>query len=212
MKIDFIFDVVCPWCYIGKRRLEQALALRPGVMPEINYRPFLLNPQLPAEGIDHDTYLSGKFGSERRISRIYDAISEVGQSVDIHFKFDDIDRAPNTLDAHRMISLAADAGRAGEVVEALYGAYFLDGLNIGDTDVLVDIGINVGLNGQVLREYLQGDDGKRAVFDNNAQIHRLGVNGVPSFIFGPLMIISGAQDEVVLVRVIDAAIAAEKAA
>lgn len=212
MNIDFIFDVVCPWCYIGKRHLEQALATRPGVKPGITWRPFLLNPQLPPDGIDRGDYLSGKFGSQQRISRIYGAISEVGQSVAIHFNFDNIRRTPNTMDAHRLVRLAADENKADAAVEALYEAYFIDGRNIGETRVLADIGGRIGLDGEAVLEYLDGEEGARAVFDDNARAHRLGVNGVPSYVFGASMTISGAQDPAILARILDAAAAADEAA
>ncbi|MHA1598080.1 MAG: DsbA family oxidoreductase [Alphaproteobacteria bacterium] len=212
MQIDFIFDIVCPWCYIGKRRLEQALEMRPHINAVVNWRPFLLNPQLPPDGIDHGTYLTGKFGSERRISRIYGAISDVGQSVAIHFNFDGIRRAPNSMDAHRLIRLAADIDKADACVEALYAAYFINGRNIGEAEVLADIGAGIGLDPQSLLAYFMDDDGCGAVFDDNARAHRLGINGVPAFVFGDSMVISGAQDPGVLARVLDAAAAAEIAA
>ena len=212
MQIDFIFDVVCPWCYIGKRRLDQALAMRPHITASINWRPFLLNPQLPPDGIDHGTYLAGKFGSERRISRIYGAIAEVGQSVAIHFNFDDIRRAPNSMDAHRLIRLATDFDKADAAVEALYAAYFVNGRNIGEVEVLAEIGTDIGLDAGTVLQYLAGNDGISAVFDDNARAHRLGINGVPAFVFGDSMVISGAQDHGVLARVLDAAAVAEVAA
>lgn len=212
MNIDFIFDVVCPWCYIGKRHLEQALAARPGVTPEITWRPFLLNPQLPPDGIDRGAYLSGKFGSEQRISRIYGAIAEVGQSVAIHFNFDNIRRTPNTLDAHRLVRFAATENKSNEAVEALYEAYFIEGRNIGEAGVLADIGAAIGLDSETILEYLSGEEGANTVFDDNARAHRLGINGVPSYVFGASMVISGAQDPTVLARILDAAAAADKAA
>jgi predicted DsbA family dithiol-disulfide isomerase len=211
VQIDFIFDVVCPWCYIGKRHLERALAIRPGVKPAITWRPFLLNPQLPPDGIDRSDYLSGKFGSQQRISRIYGAISEVGQSVAINFNFDNIRRTPNTLDAHRLVRLAAGENRADAAIEALYEAYFIDGRNIGDAQVLADIGDHIGLDGEAVLEHLDGEEGIGAVLDDNAHAHRLGINGVPSYVFGPSMVISGAQDPTILARILDAATAAEAA-
>ena len=103
MEIDIIFDTVCPWCYIGKRRLEMALSLRPQIKVKPNWRPFLLNPEMPPEGIDRTAYLVKKFGSESRVRRIYGAIGEAGLSVEIDFAFDRIDKTPNSVDSHRLV-------------------------------------------------------------------------------------------------------------
>jgi len=209
MQIDFLFDAVCPWCYIGKRRLEQMLTTRDGPAPIINWQPFLLNPELPSAGIDRNAYLAGKFGSESRIGRIYGAIADVGLSVEIGFNFETIRHTPNSIDAHRLVRFAAKEDKAEEAVEALFEGYFVDGLNIGEADVLAGIAGDIGLDGAALTAHLQSDDGIDEIYDANAQAHRLGINGVPSYVFNQNMVISGAQEENVLARMLDAAMAQE---
>ncbi len=207
MQIDFIFDAVCPWCYIGKRRLEQMLAKRDGLGPTINWRPFLLNPELPAAGIDRNAYLTGKFGSESRIGRIYGAIADVGLSVEIGFNFETIRHTPNTIDAHKLVRLAAQEGKAEAAVEALFEGYFVEGLNIGEINVLATIATRLGLDGSAVTGHLESDEGIAEIYDANAHAHRLGINGVPSYVFNENMVISGAQEENVLARMLDAAMA-----
>ncbi len=212
MLIDFIFDPVCPWCYIGKRRLEGALALRPGAEAAIRWRPFLLNPEMPPEGIDRTAYLIKKFGSEARVSRVYGAINETGQSVEIDFEFDDISHTPSSVNAHRLVRFAERSGKGAEAVEALFFAYFIETRNIGQTEVLASIGADLGLDAQEVSAYLAGDDDVVQIYQENAGAHRLGINGVPAFVFNDRMAVSGAQEPPVLARVIDAALAAERAA
>ena len=203
MRIDVIFDSVCPWCYIGKRRLEKALPLRPGLEPDITWRPFLLNPEMPPEGIDRAIYLVRKFGSEARVRRVYGAIADAGQSEEIDFAFDSIRQTPNSVDSHRLVRFAGDA--AGDAVEALFQAYFLRGENIGERDVLVGIGTGIGLDGHTLRAYLESDTDIDDVLAENTRAHRLGINGVPAYVIDGTMVISGAQDPAILARVMDVA-------
>jgi len=211
MRIDFIFDAVCPWCYIGKRRLEKALARRPDIKAEIGWRAFLLDPELPASGVDREAYLERKFGSETRIRRIHGTIADAGLSVEIDFNFAGIRRTPNTVDAHRLIRFAAEKGLGGTAAEAVFAAYFVGGRNIGDGDVLADIGADIGLDPGDISRRLKAGDGTDGVMADNARAHRLGIGGVPSFVFGPQMVISGAQEDKVLARIIDAAAALQAA-
>ena len=213
MEIDIIFDTVCPWCFIGKKRLENALALRPKITLKPNWKPFLLNPEMPPEGIDRTAYLIKKFGSEARINHIYGAIGEAGHSVEIDFAFDRIDRTPNSVNSHRMVRFAARHGQApgavNDMVGALFGEFFINGRDIGDIGVLVDIGAEQGLNAGDLRAYLESGDDEQRVYDENILAHRLGINGVPSYVFNDKFLISGAQDPVVLARMLDVAAATE---
>lgn len=211
MDIAIISDTVCPWCYIGKRRLEKALESRPAMAARLRWRPFLLNPEMPPEGIDRSAYLLRKFGSEARIRRIYGAIEEAGQSVEIEFAFDRIGRTPNSVNSHRLVRFAERQGLANEAVEAAFVAYFEEGRNIGDANVLAGIGKEIGLDAPRLRTYLESDEDVQFVYQENADAHRLGVSGVPSFVFNGHMILSGAHEPSVLVRMLDAA-AAETAA
>ena len=213
MEIDIIFDTVCPWCFIGKKRLENALASRPKITLKPNWKPFLLNPKMPPEGIDRTAYLIKKFGSEARINHIYGAIGEVGHSVEIDFAFERIDRTPNSVNSHRLVRFAARHGQApgvvSDVVGALFREFFINGRDIGDIGVLVDIGAEQGLNAGVLHAYLESGDDEQRIYDENILAHRLGINGVPSYVFNEKFLISGAQDPVVLARMLDVAAATE---
>jgi len=212
MDIEVIIDTICPWCYIGKRRLEQALALRSHVAARLIWRPFLLNREMPADGANRTAYLIRKFGSEARVRRIYGAISQAGESVDINFDFDRIDRTPNSVDSHRIVQLAQEAGFADAMVEALYHAHFVEGLDLGERDVLLEIAATIGLNASVAQAHLDSDVNIDLVYDENTRAHRMGINGVPAFVFNESMVISGAQEPQVLARMIDAAAAMETAA
>ena len=205
MRIDIVFDTVCPWGYVGKRRLEEALALRPGRPVTRRWRPFLLNPQMPPDGMDRNTYLIRKFGSEARIKRVYGAISDAGQSVEISFAFDRIQRTPNSVNSHRLVRFADNEGRADDAVEALFHAYFLQGRNIGDGGALIEIGADLGLDTEALAAYLNSDQDVTFVYEENLRAHRQGINSVPSYLFDGEMAISGAHDPQVLARMLDVA-------
>ena len=209
MKIQVFFDIVCPWCYIGKRRIEQAIALRPHVDARLSWRPFLLNQEIPPEGIDQTAYLIRKFGSETRVRRVYGAIAQAGESVDINFAFDRINRTPNSVDSHRFIRFAQQNGANESVVETLFFEYFINGMDIGRKEVLCDIGSRLGLQPKSVEAYLYSDEDINFVHDENTRAHRMGVNGVPAFIFNEKMIISGAQDPQIFARMIDAAFATD---
>ena len=211
MKVNVIIDTVCPWCYIGKRRFEQALALRPDLDVKLAWRAFLLNSEMPAGGIARNLYLTRKFGSEARVRRIYGAIEEAGQSVEINFAFDRIARTPNSVDSHRLIRFAERTGKADAMVETLFIEYFINGRDIGSRPVLLDFGRKLDLDVEDLRNYLDSEEGVRSIYDENSRAHRLGVNGVPSFVFNEQMVISGAQEPQVLACMIDAAIAGDVA-
>jgi predicted DsbA family dithiol-disulfide isomerase len=205
MDIDVIFDPTCPWCYIGKRRLEEALALRPKIQAALRWRPFLLNPEIPPEGIERNTYLINKFGSEARMSRVYGAIKEAGQSVAIDFDFDHIRSTPNTLNAHRLVHYSSSYGKSSETVEALFFNYFIVGKDIGSLDLLIGIGESLGLAHDELFEYLNGEADIFLIYQENAAAHHLGIGGAPSFVFNHTMAISGAHEAQTLARIIDAA-------
>ena len=207
MKVNVIIDTVCPWCYIGKRRFEQAFALRPDLDVKLAWHAFLLNSEMPAGGIVRNLYLTRKFGSEARVRRIYGAIEEAGQSVEINFAFARIARTPNSVDSHRLIRFAERTGKADAMVETLFIEYFINGRDIGSRPVLLDFGRKLDLDVEGLRDYLDSEEDVRSIYDENSRAHRLGVNGVPSFVFNEKMVISGAQEPQVLASMIDAAIA-----
>ncbi len=205
MQIDIIFDTICPWCFIGKRRLEAALRQRPNVNAEIIWHAFLLNPDMPPEGMDRQEYMVIKFGGESRSRRVNNAIIEAGKTVGIEFNFDHVGRMPSTVDSHRLVRFAAAAGYAGQMVEALYQAYFLEGRDIGHRSVLFDIAGQLDLDIEALRDYLYSGRDVDDINEQNARAHRLGISGVPAFIFDGEFAISGAQEPSVLLRMFDIA-------
>lgn len=205
IDIQVIYDTICPWCFIGKRRLEKALSSRPDVKARFQWRPFLLNREMPPEGLDRTAYLIRKFGSEARVRRIYGTIAETGQSVDIDFAFERISRTPNSVDSHRLVKYADARGKADAVVERLFVEFFLHGRDIGDRPVLLEIAEQMGLDGDELKDHLDSDADVDFVYDENTRAHRMGVNGVPAFVFNGRMVIAGAQEPQVLARMLDAA-------
>ena len=205
MRIDVIFDTVCPWCYIGKRRLEAAIAEHGADDIEIHWNAFLLNPDIPPEGMQRRAYLRAKFGGESRAQRVYGAIARAGAAAGIDFNFDEIDWTPNTIDSHRVVHYAQNLGRGVEAVERIFQSYFLEGRDIGKRSVLIDIGRQIGLNEDRLRSYLHDTSNIQTVLDHNARAHRLGVSGVPAFIIDGQFSISGAQEPAVLGRLLDIA-------
>ena len=209
MRIEFVFDTVCPWCYVGKRRFERALAERRQARIEVRWRPFLLNPDLPLDGIDRSTYLDRKFGGAARVQRMHGAVAAAGRDEGIDFAFDRIRRTPNTLHSHRLIRFAGQCGRESETVEAIYRAYFQEGRDIGDLAVLIDIGRGLGLDGGDLGAYLASDADIVQMLNDNARAHRLGVNGVPCIIIDGVYALAGAHEPDVQLRLIDVAREAE---
>jgi predicted DsbA family dithiol-disulfide isomerase len=197
--IDVILDVVCPWCFIGKRRLDAALvelaALDPDIMPVVSWHPFELNPDLPPEGVDRRSYLEAKFGGPERARQIYERVSAAGKSVDIDFAFDKIIVQPNTLEAHRLISWAQRRGDdVSGLVEHLFEAYFLDGRDIGDRETLAAIAGEAGLVADAARRMLRSDDGVAEVRAMAQRSRELGVAGVPYVILAETVAVSGAQE------------------
>jgi predicted DsbA family dithiol-disulfide isomerase len=194
MQVDVICDLVCPWCYIGKRRLEKALASRPALEIEISWRPFQLNPDMPTDGMAREAYLAAKFGGAGHAHRIYQAVAEAGASVAIPFAFDRIRRTPSTRDAHRLIRLAAREGRADALVEALFRAYFVEGRDLGERGTLADIAAEAGLERSAARVFLESTAGLDLVLAEDRGARRLGINAVPCYIFERQYAISGAQE------------------
>ena len=195
ITIDIVSDTVCPWCFVGKRRLEQALVQMGGAAEvAIAWRPFQLNPEMPPGGADRKTHLRAKFGGDESFKQMYDAILEAGQGVDIPFAFDAIERTPNTIDSHRLIDRAAKQGRQDDVVETLFRAYFIAGRDIGDIDVLIDVAADAGLDADETRAYLESDEDIDRIKTEDKQAREMGIQGVPCFVINRKYAISGAQD------------------
>lgn len=194
LSIEVYSDVVCPWCYIGKRRLEQALDTTRGrdEAPVI-WRPFQLNPTMPRAGMDRRVYLEAKFGGPGEMKAIQERVATVGAGAGIDFMFDRIERTPNTFDAHRLIWFAGQHHRQDEMVEELFHGYFTEGLNIGQAETLVSLAVRAGLDGDEVGRLLQTDEGVEAVRREEARGHRLGIRGVPYFLLNGSAALSGAQ-------------------
>ena len=207
MHVAIVSDTVCPWCYIGKRRFERARAKRPAELA-IEWRPFQLNPDMPAEGVDRQRYMVAKFGSEERVAEIFGAIEEAGEADGIRFAFDRIARTPNTVDSHRLIALAGAKGVQDRVVEALFHRYFEQGEDIGDRAVLAAAGAEGGLDEDKVRRFLAGDEGAAEVRRESDAASQMGISGVPCFIFEGRYAVTGAQTPDVFERVFELAAAA----
>jgi predicted DsbA family dithiol-disulfide isomerase len=192
MNIDIISDTVCPWCFIGKRRLERALSIAPQPDVRIGWRPYQLNPDMPSDGMDRHDYMREKFGEERE-RQIHAMLSETGAAEGIEFNFAGIARMPNTLSSHRMMRFAGEQGMQHQAAEAIFQAFFVDGRNIGDRGTLLDIGSEAGLDRGALGDYLESGQGLEAVRSEDALARRMGISGVPTFIFERKYIVQGAQ-------------------
>lgn len=214
LTVDVVSDVVCPWCYIGKRRLEEALAQLRVAEPElpvaVRWHPFQLNPDLPPQGTDRQEYLERKFGGPERAKEIYARVEAAGKTVDIPFAFAAIERQPNTLAAHRLIAWAQSRheGDADALVELLFTAYFIDGLFLGDHEVLVARAAAAGFDPDDARAFLASDALAVEVTEADRRAREMGVSGVPFFIFEGRTAVSGAQDAATLLDAIRQARAA----
>ena len=193
LVVDVISDVICPWCYIGKRRLEKAIAAH-GEPVKVQWHAFQLNPTMPKEGISRKEYRTRKFGSWERSLELDAKVIAVGKTEGIQFAFDKIERTPNTFDAHRLIWLADQHGCQDAVVEALFRAYFTDGRNISNCQTLIDVVSEAGLERQVAESMLGSDEGMDVISNARELSQRHGVTGVPFFIINNAITLSGAQE------------------
>ncbi|HXL68050.1 MAG TPA: DsbA family oxidoreductase [Xanthobacteraceae bacterium] len=200
--IDVVSDVVCPWCYIGKRRLERALELRPDVPVEVRYRPFFLNPWVPREGIDRADYLTTKFGSPERYLANAPRIAALAAEEGLTYAFERITRQPNTIDAHRLILWAPDSAKMNHHLMRLY---FSEGADLTDRKVLVDAAVANGLDRETVERDLASDRDVELVTKEAARASEVGINGVPFFILNSRIGISGAQSPEFLAQAIDKA-------
>ena len=197
VHIDIVSDVVCPWCFVGKKRFEKALVeIGEDIAVEINWRPFQLDPTIPPGGKDRKQYLAEKFGSMERSNELHRNLANIGAEAGIPFQFDAIEVSPNTLDAHRLIRWAQTAGDGvqGHVVEALFELYVLKGQNISDHSVLIDVAREVGMDAAVIETLLASDADREAITQEIALAQQMGVTGVPCFILENKYAVMGAQD------------------
>jgi len=206
MQIDFISDTVCPWCFIGKRRLARAIAMRPAISFDVRYRPYRLDPSLSKGGMERAAYMAAKFGKNGGVEEAQKVIAAEGAKEGIEFDFAAIRRAPNTLDSHRLIRWAALTGAQDEVVERLFAAYFENGEDIGDIRVLADIADVSGMDGSQVADMLESDQDLALVEREDQLAREMGVTGVPAMIFANKVAVSGAREPEVLSMVIDKAL------
>lgn len=210
LSIDIISDVVCPWCYVGKRRLESALAKRAGSADQpvnVRWHAFELNPDIPPGGVDRRSYLENKFGGPERAKQIYARIKAAGDEVGIAFDFDRIVRQPNTVNAHRLIAWAqeTDISASDALIERLFRAYFVDGIDIGNIEALARIAGDAGFDATAAHAWLASDSGRAAVRAEEQRARALGVTGVPFFVFNQRLAVSGAQPPEVLLEAMEQA-------
>ncbi|MEP9371316.1 DsbA family protein [Mesorhizobium sp. KR1-2] len=196
LTIDVVSDVVCPWCFIGQKRLDKAVAAVPEVDVEIHWRPFQLDPTIPPEGRDRKQYMLAKFGSEERLREIHAKIEQLGLAEGIDFDFAAITVSPNTLDAHRVLRWAAANGSEvqGRLARKLFKLYFEEGRNLGDHAVLVEAAREAGMDAPVVEAMLATDADRDAVANEAATASRMGISGVPCFLFEGKYAVMGAQD------------------
>jgi predicted DsbA family dithiol-disulfide isomerase len=193
MPIDVVSDVVCPWCFIGKRRLEKALALVPDVPVEVRWHPYFLNDWVPREGIDRKTYLETKFGSVERYAGMARRVQQAAAEEGLVYALDKISRQPNTLDCHRLILWARNTGAAARMKQRLMELYFAEGADLSHREVLVKAAVDCGLDGDLVRNLLAGDADVQRVTQEAESAKEAGIDGVPCFIFGNVLAVSGAQ-------------------
>jgi predicted DsbA family dithiol-disulfide isomerase len=205
--IDILSDVVCPWCFVGKRRLEAALATlattRPEPRPRVSWHPFELNPDLPREGIERRAYIESKFGDPDRFAQSQARLGAIGAALGIGFRFDAIARQPNTLDAHRLILWAQSQRDADPLVERLFAAFFCEGRDVGDRATLAALAADCGFDAAAAAAMLDSDTLVDRVAATEGRARELGVSGVPFFIFNERVAVSGAHEPATLVDAIE---------
>jgi predicted DsbA family dithiol-disulfide isomerase len=203
MRIDIYSDTVCPWCYLGKRRFDVAVAARPHFEPRVTWRPFELNPDLPADGVDRAAYLAARVGDAERVAAVHAELQRQGEASGIDFRFDLIRRMPNTRRSHLLIAHAARSGLQAAVKERIMRAYFEEGSDVGDTEELVRLAAEVGLSERAARSALVLRSGQDGVIAAERHAGVLGITGVPTFVFDGQYTVSGAQDVGTLARIFD---------
>ena len=203
MQIDVISDTVCPWCFIGKRRLDAAVAQRPDLGIQVNWRPYQLDPNVPREGVERRAYFRAKFGDGERVKGMSETLVTYGAELGIADAFDKAEKRPNTIDSHRLIRWASSVGVQDAVVEALFKAYFEQGRDIGDAAVLTSVAADCGMDAELVEELLASEADRELVLREAGLAGQMGVQGVPAFVLEGKYVLVGAQDTDVLLRVFD---------
>ena len=193
IKLDIMSDPICPWCFIGKAYLDKALSAHPNHQFLIEWHPFQLNPDMPANGMGRREYLEGKFGGRDAAVRAYAPVVESAKTAGVAIDFEGMKRTPNTINAHRLIHWAGIEGRQTAAVSALFKAYFTDAHDIGDPDVLIDIAKSVEMNGDVVKRLLDSDEDLKLIQDRDKHSRKMGINSVPTFIIANQHAVPGAQ-------------------
>ncbi len=216
VAIEMVSDLVCPWCWLGLRRVKAAQAMTPDVETEILFRPYQLDPTVPEEGMDYRAYMTRKFGgagdadedpTKNRWRAMRQALEEYGEAENIPFDFNDIPRRPNTTNAHRLVHWAQGQGKGVEAKEAIFAAYFSDHRDIGDVEVLTDIGAGIGLDRAILADLFASDADRNTVAQEAAFFMEMGVRGVPTFIVNRRVAVQGAETAEKIAKMIRAAAA-----
>ena len=203
IKLDIISDPICPWCYIGKSGLDRALEKNPDHPFRIEWHPFQLNPTMPREGMDRREYLETKFGGKENAIRVYGQIADAAEAAGLKINFEGIEKTPNTLDAHRLIHWAGLEGRQTAIVSKLFKAYFVEGRDIGDADVLAEIAEAAGMNHEMITRLLASDSDLEDISARDAHARERGVTGVPTFVVANQHVLPGAQPADLWERVLD---------
>lgn len=203
LVIEMVSDLVCPWCWLGKRRMDDAIKMVPELDVELIFRPFELDPTIPAGGVDYKTHMQEKFGSDtgkERANAMRQALIDYGDAEGIPYRFDQITRRPNSFNAHRLVRWAQGQQKGGEAKEALFKAYFSDGRDIGETEVLVDIAREVGLDAAIVAELMPTDADVDNVRNEEALFQQMGISGVPTYIADRRVAVQGAETAEKLAR------------
>jgi len=205
VRIDVVSDVVCPWCFIGKHRLEKALALKPDIAVEVHWRPYFLNDWIPREGISRADYLTTKFGSPERYQGIAQRVAQAAAEEGLNYASDKVKRQPNTLDCHRLIRWAEGIGKAAEMKQRLMDLYFTEGADLTNRAVLVQAAADIGLDPEDVAAALASDQDVEQIEREALAAKEAGIEGVPMFIFGGKFAVSGAQAPEYLAEAIERA-------
>jgi len=210
MQLDVVSDTVCPWCYVGKKRLDEALAVHGGEGIGLRWRPFQLDPSIPDGGLDRKAYMQKKFGADpERVRVMTNTLGSFGERLGIRFNFDKIVLYPNTLDSHRLVRWAGTAGCQNEMVDVLFRRYFTDGEDIGSYSVLIDAASEVGMDTDIVEDLLKRGADRELVQREEARAREMGIQGVPSFVINEQWVMVGAQEVPDLLRMFNKMLALE---